>query len=194
MTSRMTATRAAMTSLSPAGNPLIELPLVGGAVAQLDRLLLDLGYSIWWAETMEFMILMIVLFAAVTAVLGRLLPWSCAKLIGHVGLLAAPVPAILLAPEWLVTKLIVRSGRAPGRIVYGYGSGVLLLADGLETGLSTVLRLLVRVGTYGRPIACLLIVLGFLSWNSAACVRDSVPCVSPAQHWSKQLTTTSADG
>ncbi|MFE7719705.1 hypothetical protein ACFU44_11770 [Nocardia rhizosphaerihabitans] len=181
-----------MTSPFPVGNPLIELPVAGGLVAQLDKLLLDLGYSVWWAETMEFMILMIVLFAVTTAVFERLIPWLSDKLLGQAGLLTAPVPAVLLAPEWLVTKLMIRSGYTPGRIVFGYGDGVLLLTDGLEAGLTTVLRFFGAVGKYGRPIACLLIVFGFLSWNSSSCVRDSESCVSPAQHWSRQLATTPA--
>lgn len=170
-------------------NPLIDLPLVGWPVALLDKLFIDLGHSAWWAQTMEFMILMIVLFAVATMVLGRIVPWLSAELRAQARWLVAPVPAVLLAPEWLVTKLIVRFGKTPGRIVHGYGDSVLLLASGLETGLIMMARLLGGVGRCGRPIACLLIVFGFLVWNSASCLPDSVTCVSPVQQWGRLLAT-----
>ncbi|WP_278263547.1 hypothetical protein [Nocardia sp. AG03] len=172
---------------------MTELPLIGGILGETDRLLLDLGYSVWWAQTVEFMILMIVLFVALTTLLGRFVPWVSDALVRRADRLVAPLPALLLAPEWVATTLKVRLGGTPGRVVYGYGDGVLLLVDGVQALLTGGLRILGVIGRFGRPITCLLIVLGFLSWNSGSCVGgDPQTCVSPARHWSQQLDDAAA--
>ncbi|WP_336081109.1 hypothetical protein [Nocardia sp. SSK8] len=182
-----------MASPTPVGNALAELPLIGDFLGQVDRLLLDLGYSVWWAQTIEFMILMTVLFVVLTTVLGRFVPWVSKALAHRTDRLVAPLPALLLAPEWVATTLIVKFGGTPGRVVYGYGDGVLLLADGVQALLAGGLRILGVIGRFGRPITCLLIVLGFLSWNSGSCVGgESQTCVSPARHWSQQLDDAAA--
>ncbi|MFD8100290.1 hypothetical protein ACFV24_12195 [Nocardia fluminea] len=166
---------------------MTELPVGGGLIRQFDKFLLDLGFAERWAETVEFLIIVGVMFAVLTLVVGTLVPWASGKLAGHEERLTAPVPAVLLAPEWVVTKTLVRAGRAPGTFVYGYGDCVLVLVDWLQAALAAVLRLLGSVGKYGRPIAGALLVLGLLSWNSNACVADIVPCMSPAQHWTTQF-------
>lgn len=182
-----------MADMAPAGNALAELPLVGDFLGQVDQLLLDLGYSVWWAQTVEFMILMIVLFVVLVTLLGRFVPWMSAELVRRTDRLVAPFPALLLAPEWLATTLIVKFGGTPGRIVYAYGDGVLLLEDALKALLTGGLRIFGVIGRFGRPITCLLIVLGFLTWNSGSCVGDgSETCVSPARHWSQQLDDAAA--
>ncbi|MGW6427609.1 hypothetical protein ACWF82_33475 [Nocardia sp. NPDC055053] len=166
-----------------AGNPLIELPVFGGLIAQLDKVLLDLGFTAKWAETVEFLTTAAVAFTVLTVVVGKLVPWVSGKLVGHEERLTAPVPVVLLAPEWLVTKLLVKAGRKPGAFVYGYGESVLVLVDWLRATLAVVLRILGSVGKFRRAIAGILLVLAFLSWNSGSCVADSQPCVSPVQHW-----------
>lgn len=176
-----------MTSPGVEGNPLTEFPVGGGLVAQLDKLLLDLGFTAKWAETVEFLIMAAVAFAVLTVAVGKLVPWLSGKLVGHEDRLTAPIPAVLLAPEWMVTKLLAKAGRKPGTLVYGYGESVLVLADGLQAFLAVVLRILGSVGKFRRLIACALLVLGFLSWNSGTCVADSQPCLSPVQHWSGQF-------
>ncbi|WP_327109679.1 hypothetical protein OHB12_17510 [Nocardia sp. NBC_01730] len=168
-------------------NPLTELPFGGGLIRQFDKFLLDLGFTARWAETVEFLMIVGVVFAVLTLAVGKLVPWVSGKLAGHEERLTAPVPAVLLAPEWVITKALVKAGRIPGSFVHGYGESVLVLVDWLQAVLAAVLRLLGSVGKYGRPIAGVLLVLGLLSWNSNSCVGDSLPCVSPVQHWTTQF-------
>ncbi len=168
-------------------NPLTEFPIVGGLVGQLDKLLLDLGFTATWAETVEFLLLAVMTFITLTVAVGNLVPWLSDKLVGHEDRLTAPIPAVLLAPEWLVTTLLVKAGRKPGALVYGYGEGVLTLADWLQAALAVVLRLLGSVGKYRKLIAGALLALALLSWNNGSCVADTQPCVSPVQHWSEQF-------
>ncbi|APE33960.1 hypothetical protein BOX37_08230 [Nocardia mangyaensis] len=173
-----------MTSdLAVADNPLAELPVGGGLVAQLDKLLIDLGFTAQWAAAVEFLILAVVAFLLLSVAIGKVVPWMSGKLNGYEGRLTAPIPAVLLAPEWMVTTLLVKAGRKPGAIVYGYGEAVLALTDWLQAALSVVLRFLGSVGKFSRQIAIAVLVLGFLSWNSSSCVADSQPCISPVQHW-----------
>ncbi|WP_297625722.1 hypothetical protein [Nocardia sp.] len=168
-------------------NPLIEIPFSGGLIRQFDKFLLDLGFAVRWAETVEFLVIIGVLYAVLSLAVGKLLPWVSSKLAGHEERLTAPVPAVLLAPEWAVTKVLVRAGRVPGSFVHRYGEIVLVLVDWLQAALAAVLRLLRSLGKHGRPIAVVLLVLGFLSWNSNSCVADTLPCVSPVQHWIAQF-------
>lgn len=178
----MTMTNPAITM-----NPLTEIPFGGGLIRQFDKLLLDLGFAARWAETVEFLIIVGVVFAVLTLAVGKAVPWVSGKLAGHEERLTAPVPAVLLAPEWVVTKALVRAGRVPGSFVHGYGESVLVLVDWLQAALAAVLRLLGSAGKHARPIAGVLLVLGFLSWNSNSCVADTLPCVSPVQHWTTQF-------
>ncbi|WP_181699996.1 hypothetical protein [Nocardia sp. GTS18] len=168
-------------------NPLTEIPVGGVLIRQFDKLMLDLGFTVWWAQTVEFLIIVGVVFAVLTLAVGRLVPWVSRKLAGHEERLIAPVPALLLAPEWLVTKALVRFERVPGPFVYGYGESVLVLVDWLQATMAALLRLLGSAANHGRPIAGVLLVLGLLSWNSNSCVADTLPCVSPVQHWTAQL-------
>ncbi|MFE3725436.1 hypothetical protein [Nocardia sp. NPDC059154] len=177
-----------ISSRSLADSPLTDFPVAGNLVAQLDKLLADFGFSAWWAESVEFIVLVVTLFFVLQVLVGKLVPWLSEKLLGRVDLVTAPVPALLLAPEWVVTKFVVRSGRAPGPFVYSYGDGVLALADGLEVVVTAVLRVLTTVGKHRRLIAAVLVILGFLWWNSGTCVGDSRPCVSPAGQWSHQAS------
>ncbi|WP_280396123.1 hypothetical protein [Nocardia brasiliensis] len=165
------------------GNPLVELPVVGDLVALIDKFLLDLGFSAWWAESIEFVVLIVILFVALTAVIGKLIPSLSDKLLERPGHLTAAIPAVLLAPEWLVTKSLGRLGRAPGRVVYGYGEVVHAVADGIRHVAVAVLQLLRKVGRFPHLIVGLLLVLGLLSWNSESCAGESRPCVSPVQQW-----------
>ncbi|MFC9997134.1 hypothetical protein [Nocardia sp. NPDC127526] len=172
-----------MSSSSTAENPLLDLPIVGDLVALFDKCLLDLGFSVWGAESVEFVVLTTVSFAVLTAVVGRLIPYLSDRLINSAGQWAAAIPALLLAPEWLVTKLLGRFGRAPGSMLYGYGDGVFALTDAIGRLVVVVLRLLGRAGKFPHLTVSLFFILGMLVWNSESCVGESDPCVSPVQQW-----------
>ncbi|MEV2226296.1 hypothetical protein AB0E01_41530 [Nocardia vinacea] len=171
---------------------MIDFPIAGDAVALSDKFLLDLGLSALWAETIEFAVLMIVFFVVLVSILGRLVPWLSKRLFEPARQLVATVPALLLAPEWVVTKLLRRFGRAPGPMVYSYGEGVFALTDGIRLFVSEALQLLGALGRFSRPIAGVVVVAGVLLWNSGSCVDSSNPCVSPVQSW-VQLVGTSKD-
>ncbi|MBF5000270.1 hypothetical protein IRT45_24295 [Nocardia sp. BSTN01] len=166
-----------------AGSSLTTLPLLGGPIGVLDDFLLDLEFSEFWAATVEFVIAAIVLFGILTVVVGILIPRLSNRLCKRTDLVAAAASTVLLAPEWLITRLLIKSGRRPGRIVYTYGYGVLALADGLRIVVDAALRRLAGVGKYRHWVAGLLLVVGLLSWNSVSCAGDSKPCISPARQW-----------
>ncbi|GAB0107429.1 hypothetical protein JMUB6875_64230 [Nocardia sp. JMUB6875] len=172
-----------MTNPLVAGNPLTGLPLVGSVIGWLDKYLLDLRFPLGSAEAIELLVLIVVLFIVLTSVVGRLIPWLATRLLESSGRWITVVPAVLLAPEWLVTRFLGRLGRPPGRFVYSYGDGVLALADCILVVMTAVLRMIRSGAKASRTIAAVLLVLGFLLWNSRTCVGDTAPCVSPAQQW-----------
>lgn len=172
-----------MSSPSTAANPLLDLPVAGDLVALLDKYLIDLGFSAWWAESVEFVALMVVLFVALTAIVGKLLPLLSDKLLERVDIFVEVVPAVLLAPEWLVTKSLVRLNRAPGCFVYGYGDAVHALADAARQVIVAALRLFGTVARFPRSTVGLLLVMGLLFWNSEYCAGEAYQCVSPVQQW-----------
>ncbi|MFI6173300.1 hypothetical protein ACIBCN_41435 [Nocardia sp. NPDC051052] len=162
---------------------MTALPLLGGVFESLDKFLLDLRFSMGWAETIEFLVLVVGLFLTLVVAFGRLIPWLATALLESADQWIIAVPAVLLAPEWLITRFLRKLGRPPGPIAYSYGDGVLVFADGTRVVATAVLRLIRSTGRVPRSIAAVLLVLGFLSWNSGTCVDHTAPCVSPVQQW-----------
>lgn len=165
-------------------NPLTELPAVGGVVSVVHSMLTDLGIPLWIAESIELTVLLLVAYLLLRQVFTRLLPWLAAVAAPAVDPMFERLAMVLLMPEYAVTRLLTRTGKAPFAVTYTYGEGVTTVVGVIRSVAHVLLGVLPRFRRISKAVPIVLTALLALAWNSETCMPAGPDaCVSPASHW-----------
>lgn len=165
-------------------NPLTELPAVGGVVSVVHSMLTDLGIPLWIAESIELTVLLLVAYLLLRQVFTRLLPWLAAVAAPAVDPMFERLAMVLLMPEYAVTRLLTRTGKAPFAVTYTYGEGVTTVVGVIRSVAHVLLGVLPRLRRISKAVPIVLTALLALAWNSETCMPAGPDaCVSPASHW-----------
>ena len=161
------------------GNILTELPVVGDAVAVLDKALADAGTTAFVSETVEFAVLVVVLVVVGTFVVGKVVPLLGAALAGPLVALVKALNFMLLLPQLAFTA----GGRTPSPRVYAYGVGVERASDAAVEGVRRLPPTLEPLRRFPRKAMLLVVTVLFLLWNWSYCPGSDASCVSPISQW-----------
>jgi hypothetical protein len=165
-------------------NPLTELPAVGGVISVVHSMLTDLGIPLWIAESIELTVLLLVTYLLLRQVFTRLLPWLAAVAAPTVDPMFDRLAMVLLMPEYAVTRLLTRTGKAPFVVTYTYGEGVTTVVGVIRSVAHVLLGVLPRLRRISKAVPIVLTALLALAWNSETCMPAGPDaCVSPASHW-----------
>lgn len=164
-------------------NPLTELPVVGGVVSVVHSMLTDLGIPLWIAESIELAALLLVTYLLLRQLLSRLLPWLAAVATPGVDPMFERLAMVLLMPDYAVTRLRARAGKAPFAVTYTYGEGVTTVVRVITSVAHVILGVLPRLRRISKAVPVVLTALLALAWNSETCLPAGPACVSPASHW-----------
>lgn len=174
-------------------NPLTEMPIAGGLVGLLDDLLVDIGFPMWLAEAVEFILLAVLLYFVLTFTLRKVVPPVVAMLVRASAVLADAILVALLLPEFALTKAMGK--HTPPAAVYVYGDLVVRLTDILKSSLRRVLPPIAEVRRLPKPAVVVILIMLFAVWNQNQC-SDSPPavgCATPVEHWTALVKSSSDD-
>jgi len=172
-----------MISQGLAANPLTELPIVGGLVSLLDGLLADLGFPLWFAEAVEFILLAVLLYFTLDLTLRKLVRPVVAMLVRATAALAEVILVALLLPEFALAKAMNK--HAPPAAVYVYGDLVVRLTDTLKSISRRILPPIAEVRRLPKLAVVVILVMLFAVWNQNQCSGNpsAAGCVSPVEQW-----------
>lgn len=168
-------------------NPLDDVPVVGWAVRMLDEAIAQTGIPMWLRAAVELVVTGIVGYQLLKLVVNRVVPWAGLALVRPVVALMEAVRASLLLPDFAVSTAVRRFGRVPPEPVHTYGQVVTTVVDGAQNAVRTALPKLVATRRTPKALLMVLLVVGFLAWNSQAC-DSKTACLTPVTAW-----TTSFD-
>ncbi len=175
--------------VAPQASALTGLPLIGPLVVFLDKPLADLGMPTWLRDTVEFVILLSILYHFAKWLLHHLIPWLVHRLVKPALGLVAITRASLLLPDFIVTRLLTLRKIRPPVLVYSYGNAVLSLADGLESFVRSQFPAISNLRRFPKKLITIALLAAFLLWNGTYCITgtSNQACVSPSTQWRQSL-------
>lgn len=169
-------------------NPLVDVPLLGTVVGKLDEAIAEVGLPLWLRAFVEIVLTGVLCFFLLRLLLRRVVPWLAEAAVRPTLAVTEVARATLLLPDLAVSTAVRRFGRVPPEPVHTYGSMVMAVVDGVQSATRVVLPKLAEVRRLNGVVLLIVLVAGFLFWNSQACATPS-PCVSPVTAWKTSLDT-----
>ncbi|UOZ11329.1 hypothetical protein [Amycolatopsis sp. WQ 127309] len=160
------------------------MPVLGDLVGLLDDAATQFGFPFWFRTFAELVVAVVLTFILLRVLTAKLFPWLGGALAYPLTQLTRALLVLLLLPDLGASRLARRFGRTPPEIVYGYGSGVVAVVEGVDDLFKRALPKLSLTRTIRPWLLAVLLVIGFLLWNNQDCASGTAPqCASPVQVW-----------
>lgn len=165
-------------------SPVSDVPVLGDLVGLLDDAATQFGFPFWFRTFAELVVAVVLTFILLRVLTAKLFPWLGGALAHPLTQLTRALLVLLLLPDLGASRLARRFGRTPPEIVYGYGSGVVAVVEGVDDLLKRALPKLSLTRAIRPWLLAVLLVTGFLLWNNQDCASGTAPrCASPVQVW-----------
>jgi hypothetical protein len=162
-------------------NPVSGVPLLGDLLGKLDEAIMQVGFPLWLRAFLELAVSGVACFYLLRLITGRLLPWLATVLVRPACAVVDAARAVLLLPDLAISMAVRRTGHVPPEPVHTYGSVVMTMTDGVQNGVRYLVPKLAAARRANRVALIVVLVAGFLVWNSQACT--GTPCVAPVTAW-----------
>lgn len=159
------------------------LPLFGWLVELLHQALLDAGMNAWLAQTLEFILLVVLLYVVTGLVVRRGFPLLQVAARPVVDAVADTLMVLVLLPEFVITWTLTRLRVTLPSIIYLYGDAVVAGNTALKSSTSVVVQVLEWALKKPKPFVIALVFLFFLLWNVNTCLPGPAGCVTPVSQW-----------
>jgi hypothetical protein len=165
-------------------NPLADVPVLGWLIGLLDDVLIQIEMTFWLRAFFEMIVAALAAYAVLRLAVNKFVPWLGETLVGPVTAAAEAIRAVLLVPDLVVTSVTRRFRRAPAEIVYGYGTVVMTVVDGLQNVARSVLPKLAFTRKIRPWLLIVLLAVLFVVWNNQECTQGpDATCFSPLRTW-----------
>jgi hypothetical protein len=169
---------------APDVSSLVGYPVVGWLIGLMDGALADLGFVRWLRETIELVLLVIVLYQVAKLLLRHLVPWFAGILVTVLDSAIDLACSLLLLPDLVLTKALLFAGRRPPDLQYACGHGVLGLGDRAKALVQLTVPKLAAVSRMPGFLIFAFVALSLFWWNNADCLSTVADaCSTPVERW-----------